>query len=173
MEVQPGVVLEAFQKAGRTRQEAIQGPPGGLARVPAAEAMLIRLLLEDAQAREEIAARLQSEGLVSDMECAAIISGILTMRSAEIELDLSALSDRLPAEEQRVLAEIAFNKESRPVSAGEIETYLGALERKRLLRQRGSLQSRIKDAEKSNDSRLAIDLLEEQKKLDKRLAQLL
>ena len=173
MEVQTGAVWEVFRKAGMGQRATVQEPPGGLVRVPAAEAMLIRLLLEDEQAREEVAALLTGEDLVEEMECAAIVSSLLSMAESGRTIDLAGLSDRLAGREQRLLAELAFNREARPVSRGEVESYMFALQRKRLLRQRGLLQQRIQEAEKVRDSRLAVQLLEEQRELDKKLGALL
>ena len=113
------------------------------------------------------------EDLVEEMEYASIVSGLLSMVAAGAEIDLAGLSDRLAEREQRLLAELAFNKDARPVSRGEIESYMYALQRKRLLRQRGQLQRRIQEAEKVRDSRLAVQLLDEQRQLDKKLGALL
>ncbi len=173
MEVQTGAVWEVFRKAGMGQRATVQEPPGGLPRVPSAEAMLIRLLLEDEQARAEVAALLTDEDLFEEMECAAIVSGLLSMVESGRAIDLAGLSDRLAEREQRLLAELAFNREARPVSFGEVEGYMFALQRKRLLRQRGLLQQRIQEAEKVRDSRLAVQLLEEQRQLDKKLGALL
>jgi DNA primase len=173
MEVQTGAVWEVFRKAGMGQRTTVQEPPGGLTRVPSAEAMLIRLLLEDEQAREEVALLLTGEALVEEMECAAIISSLLSMVESGRTIDLAGLADRLAEREQRLLAELAFNREARPVSRDEVDSYVFALQRKRLLRQRGLLQQRIQEAEKARDSRLAVQLLEEQRQLDRKLGALL
>ena len=57
-----------------------------------------------------------------------------------------------------------------PESVGR---HILALDRKRLQRQRLSLQRKIQEAQKSQDSQLAIELLREQNELDKELAKLL
>jgi hypothetical protein len=107
------------------------------------------------------------------MECAAIISSLLSMVESGRTIDLAGLADRLAEREQRLLAELAFNREARPVSRDEVDSYVFALQRKRLLRQRGQLQQRIQEAEKARDSRLAVQLLEEQRQLDRKLGALL
>ncbi|HEY7680167.1 MAG TPA: DNA primase [Terriglobia bacterium] len=173
MSIQSGVVGEAFQKAAMSQQRAIQGAPGGGTRVPSAEAMLIRLLLEDEQARNEVPVLLERGELVEEMECAPIVSGLLGMIASGVDADLTALADRLPESQRRFLAEVAFDKEARPVSHSEISAYLGALERKRLLRLRGALQRKIQEAQKSQDSKLAVEFLQEQRELDRKLAELI
>ena len=86
---------------------------------------------------------------------------------------MASLADRLDEGQQRLLAEVVFDNEARPVSFGEINAYILALERKRLQRQRLSLQRKIQEAQRSQNSQLAIDLLREQNELDKELGKLL
>jgi DNA primase len=173
IDVQSGVVWEAFRKAGMAQKEVIQEPAGGLSRIPAAEAMLIRLLLEDETARREVPALLERSDLVEEMDCAPIVSGLLAMLAAGQAPDMTALADRLTEPQQRVLAELAFHKEARPVSSSEIHDYMTALERRRLQRQRESLKRRIVDAQKAQNNTLVVTLLGEQKELDTKLAGLL
>jgi hypothetical protein len=87
--------------------------------------------------------------------------------------DVASLADRLDEGQQRLLAGIVFDNEAKPVSIGEINTYITALERKHLQRQRLRLQQRIQEAQKSQDSSLALDLLRQQSELDKELASLI
>src|SRR5262249_10891151 len=115
MDVNAGIVKDAFQKAAMTQRESIQAPAAAGARIPSAEGMLVRLLLEDEQARQRIPVLLERTDLVEEMECAPIVAGLLGMISAGENPDLTALSDRLGQPEQRLLAELAFNKEARPV----------------------------------------------------------
>jgi DNA primase len=172
MDISSPLIWEAFQKAAMSQRETITEPQGGVSRVPSAEAMLIRLLLEDEKARQEIPMLLQQGDLVEEMECAPIISGLLGMIAAGLDADLTALADRLPESQQRFLAELAFDKEARPVAHSEISTYIFALERKRLLRLRGALQRKIQEAQKSQDGKLTVELLHEQKELDRKLGEL-
>jgi DNA primase len=172
LDVQSGVIREAFQRAVMAQQPAIQKPAVIESKVPSAEAMIIRLLLEDEAARQEIPALLEEGDLVDEMECAAIVAGLLGMIASGAEPDLTALADRLDAAQQRVLAEVAFNKEARPVSVDEISAYVRALERRKMARQRDALQRRILDAQKSANQRLAMELLQEQSKLDRKMREL-
>jgi DNA primase len=173
MDVNSGIIRDAFQKAAMSQQQAIQQPAVTVSRIPSAEAMLIRLLLEDEQARQRIPALLEPGDLVEEMECAPIVAGLLGMISAGQDPDLTALSDRLEQPEQRLLAELAFGKEARPVSVDEIEAYIGVLEKKRLGRQRDALQRRILDAQRSGNNGLVVELLREQRELDRKLGELL
>jgi len=173
MDVNSGVIRDAFQKAASSQQSSVQQPVDRATKVPTAEAMLIRLLLEDEAARQELPALLERGDLVEEMECREIVSGLLGMIAAGVEPDLTALSDRLPESQQRILAEVAFKKEERPVAYSEISTYIFALERRQLQRMRDSLQRRILEAQKSKDHRMAVELLQDQKELDRKLAQLL
>ncbi len=86
---------------------------------------------------------------------------------------MASLADRLEEAPQRLLAEIVFDKEARPVNIDEVSTYILALERKRMQRERVLLQHRIQEAQKQSDGLLAMELLREQQNIDKRLAALL
>jgi DNA primase len=172
MDVRASVIREAFQKAAMNRQQAVQEPATVASKVPPAEAMLIRLLLEEEAAREEIPALVDRSDLVEEMECAAIVSGLLGMILGGGAADLTALSDRLSPEQQRILAEVAFSREARPVSVSEIRSYMNALGRTKLQRQRDALQRRILDAQKEQKIQVVMELLKEQKELDSRLREL-
>ncbi|HWP85840.1 MAG TPA: DNA primase [Terriglobia bacterium] len=173
LDIHGGALREAFQKAALAQQPVISAPPPAMASVPLAEAMLIRLLLEEPAARQEIPALLERSDLVDEMECGAIVAGLLRMIAAGAPPDLTALSDRLAPEQQRVLAEIAFDKEAGPVSCSEIKSYILALERRRLQRLRDAVQRRVLDAQKAQNHPLVVDLLREQKELDRKLRELL
>jgi len=172
MEVSAGIIGEAFRKAGLERRESVK-PSSEMDRIPPWEAMLVRLLLDSEKAREELGPLLQQKDLLNELEGGTIIATLLGMISAGSAPDMAALADRLDENQQRVLAEVVFDREARPVSIGEINTYINALERKRLERARQSLQRRIQDAEKMQDGRLAVELLQQQKELDKQLGKLL
>lgn len=173
LDIHSGVIRDAFQKAAMSQQQSLREPTAPLGKIPSAEAMLIRLLLEDEAARQEVPTLLERNDLVEEMECAPIVSGLLGMIGAGMEPDLTALADRLTEAQQRTLAELAFGKEARPVSNSEIKTYILALERRRLQRQRDSLQRRILDAQRLQNHILAMELLKEQTELDRKLRELL
>ena len=173
MDIDSGVIREAFEKAAMAQQPTVHPPTDRFSKIPAAEAMLIRLMLEDQAACHEIRALLEQGDFVEEMECREIVSGLMGMTAAGAEPDLTALSDRLDEAQQRVLAEVAFLKEARPVSISEVSTYIFALERRRLQRMRESLQRKIIEAQKAKDHRMTVELLQDQRELDRKLAELL
>ena len=116
---------------------------------------------------------LENKELVLELESGAIVSALLGMFAAGSVPDVSSLADRLEENEQRLLAQVVFDKEARPVTVGEISTYLKALERRSLERQRLFLQKRIREAQRSQNPHLAMELLKQQNELDRRLANLL
>ncbi|OFV97379.1 MAG: DNA primase [Acidobacteria bacterium RIFCSPLOWO2_02_FULL_61_28] len=172
IDVSTGLVWEAFRKAALDRREQMQAPATG-SRIPNAEAMLIRLLLDSEEACKDIGNRLENKGLLEELEGRTIVSALLGMIAGGSIPDVASLADRLDESQQRLLAAVVFDNEARPVSFGEINTYILALDRKRVQRQRLSLQHKIQAAQKSQDSQLAIELLREQNELDKELAKLL
>jgi DNA primase len=172
MDVSTGLVWEAFRKAALDRREVVETPTAA-SRVPSAEAMLIRLLLDSEEARREIGNLLEKKGLLEELESRTIVSTLLGMVAGGSTPDVASLADRLDEGQQRLLAGIVFDNEAKPVSIGEINTYITALERKHLQRQRLRLQQRIQEAQKSQDSSLALDLLRQQSELDKELASLI
>jgi DNA primase len=172
LDVNASVVREAFQKAAVERRRKVEAP-SATSSVPTAEAMLIRLLLDNGDSQQKIAKLLNDRGLLDMLEARTLVSTLLGMLAAGEPADVTSLADRLNGDEQRVLAEIVFDKGGKPVSIEEIETYITALERKRLQQQRLALQRKIQDAHKAQDSRLALDLLRKQSELDRALANLL
>lgn len=172
MDVSTGLVVEAFRKAAVERRPTVEAPATG-SRIPNAEAMLIRLLLDSEEARQGIGNILEEKGLLEMIESRTIVSTLLGMIAAGAQPDLASLADRLEESQQRLLAEVVFDNEAKPVSIEEINTYILALERKQLQRQRLALQRRIQDAHNAQDSRLALALLKEQSELDRELANLI
>ncbi|MBI1955632.1 MAG: DNA primase [Acidobacteria bacterium] len=172
MEVSSQLIGESFRKAAMERREAMTTPPG-VQEIPPAEAMLIRLLLDSPQARQEVAPALENKQLLEELEARTIVAPLLAMIAEGFEPDLVALTERLGESEQRVLAGVVFAKEARPVSIGEISTYISALERRNLEKQRLALQKRLQVAQKSQQSQQVVQLLQEQNELDKKLMELI
>lgn len=172
MDVSTGLVWEAFRKAAVERKREVKAPAAG-SRIPNAEAALIRLLLESQEARQRILPLLQEKGLLELLESRAIVSTLLGVIEAGGTPDLASLADRLEEGQQRLLAEVVFDRDAMPVSIDEASIHIFALDRKRLQRQRQALQRRIQDAQKARNPQLALDLLREQSELDKELANLL
>ncbi len=186
LDVNRSVIGDSFQKATLGRRESLPvtvGPTtpvmgGGtrqatIQRLPAAETMLIRLLLDDAEAREQVLEQLHGEqDLVSEMEAASIVAELVGILDAGGALDYAGLSEKLDSSRQRMLAEIAFDPEARPVSYEEISSYLNALKRKRLLKQRQQLLQTIRESQGKSDGRPLRELLEAVQQLDRKLAEL-
>jgi len=180
LDVNSGVIWESFQKAAMARRETLPANAGalmgsasaGMSRIPAAEAMIVRLLLENEQARENLPGLLHERDLVGEMEAAPIISGLLGMIENGDPVDFTNLVDRLEPSPQKALAEIAFDSEARPVSYGEIDAYLNALECKRLQRERQKLQQIIRERQPAGDAVEIRTLLEAVQQLDRKLRNL-
>ena len=172
LEVSAGIILDSFRTAGLDRRESVK-PPVDLGRIPAAEAMLIRLFLDSEEAAREFGPLLEEKELVGELALSPIIATIVGMVSAGTVPDMASLSDRLDEDQQKVLARIVFDKEARPVSIGEISTYIGSLERGRLERRRSALQRGIIEAQKLHDNQRTVELLREQQLVDKELRTLL
>ncbi len=181
LDVQTGVLRDAFLKAGFSRRSAAESPAGGTAggrigemlrRIPVAEAMLIRLLLEDEQARQQVPILLEEKEIVDEMELGSIISALLEGLPTGSAPDLSAISARLDGPEQQVLSRVAFEDDARPVSLSEINSYLQVLVRKRLHRQRSDLRTEIQSVQQEGRNEQLVELLQRQRELDRRLAEL-
>ncbi|MBI4460547.1 MAG: DNA primase, partial [Acidobacteria bacterium] len=148
MEVSAQLVAESFRKAATDRRETMTAPQGTQG-IPPAEAMLIRLLLDSPQARRQIAPALESKHLLEELEFKGLVVPLLNMIAEGYEPDIVNLAERLGESEQRVLATVVFDKEARPVSHSEIDTYISALEKKNLEKQRAALQKRLQEAQKA------------------------
>jgi DNA primase len=191
LEVSQSIIGDTFMKATMGRREAIAPTPSGapmgspvgaapsrtmaapaIPRLPAAEAMLIRLLLDDAETRADVIEQLHSQDLVAEMDAAPVISELVRLHDAGETVDVVALSEKLPPPMQRALAEVTMDGEARPVSFLEISAYLNALERRRLARQRQQLMATIRDSQKSPGAPPLRELLEAMQQLDRKLAEL-
>ena len=172
LDVSAGIILDSFRKAGLDRRESVK-PPADLGRIPSAEAMLIRLFLDSEEAARDLGPLLEEKELMGELELGSIINTIVGMISAGLAPDAASLSDRLEESQQKILARIVFDKEARPVSIGEISTYIGSLERSRLERRRSALQREIAAAQKLQDNQRTVELLREQQEVDKELGTLL
>ncbi|OFV95642.1 MAG: DNA primase [Acidobacteria bacterium RIFCSPLOWO2_12_FULL_54_10] len=166
------LVAESFRKAAVERKDSIAAPKSA-GHLPAAEAMLIRLLLDDAEARQEIADALLSKGLIEELESRSIVETILSMMSLDSQIDVITVTEQLLEPHQKTLANILFDKDARPVSKSEISAYISALERKHLENRRISLRQRLQDAQRSQQADLVVNLLKEKNELDKMLVELL
>ena len=172
IDVSPGIIWDSFREAAVTRRESFQVPRAAV-QLPSAEAMLIRLLLDSEESRQEVVSMLRQKDLISEFEAGSIVNVLLGMIEGGLVPDMASLADRLGEEQQRLLATIVFDKEARPVTIYEVSTCILALERKRLEGQRMSLQRRILEAQKQQSGQLVMELLQQQRDLDVRLRELL
>ncbi|MBI2816649.1 MAG: DNA primase [Acidobacteria bacterium] len=158
MDVNTGIILDSFRRAGLERRAAVHVSQQ-MVQIPPAEAMLVRLLLENRDACGEMSKLLEEHALMEELELQGIVSTILGMNSGGSAPDMAALSDRLDEPHQRLLAQIVFDKDARPVSLYEITSYINSLERRRLQRQRSTLRRQILEAEKLHDASRYVELL--------------
>ncbi len=172
MDVNPGIILDSFRKAGLERKETANVPQQALA-IPPGEAMLVRILIENEEACANLGSVLEERCLMDELELKGIVSTILGMYDSGSQPDMAALTDRLDEAQQRILAQIVFDKDARPVNLDEVQTYVNSLERKRLQRQRTALQRQILEAQKLQDASRTVELLKQQKELDTELGRLL
>jgi DNA primase len=172
LDVGAGLIMDAFRRAGLERREVLESSRE-FRRIPSAEAMLIRLLMEDGESHKALALELEERGVLDEFETSGVVSGILSMIRSGTAPDLNLLSDRLEESDQRKLAQIVFDKEARPVSSSEINAYINTLERQRFERKKLALRRLLAEAEKSGDVKRAVELLVEQRELDKEMVKLL
>jgi DNA primase len=172
MDVSPGIILDSFRRAGLERRERLVAP-AEIDRIPSGEAMLIRLLLDSEAACRELGHLFEEKSLLGELELGTIVATLVGMIAGGSAPDVASLTDRLDEKQQRILARIVFDREARPVSIEEINTYVGSLERRRLQRRRAGLQRQIVEAQKLQEEQRVVDLLREQRELDKELGMLL
>jgi DNA primase len=189
LDVNPSVIGDMFQKAtqglrntARSDMSApsrfgspVEGkysPVPSRPRLPTAEAMLIRLLLEDAEARQQVLEQLHADDLVSEMEGAPIVAELVRLLDSGEPLDVPSLSEKLQPAMQRALAEVAFEADGRPASYSEVSAYLNALHRKRLHKRRQQLMLAIRENHKESNPPPLRELLEAVQQLDRKLADL-
>jgi len=166
--VEPGLVLENFRRAAAERR----GP--GPAPVPAArlkplEKVLLRLVLESAEARAGLLPAASSSEALAEMTSAGIFRAMAALENAGERFDVTAVEARLSEADRKLLAEVLFD-EGAPPGMEDGRKALEALETAAWQSQQKALHKQIQEAQKAGNLDEALRLLERKREMEARRA---
>jgi DNA primase len=163
--VQPGLVLETFRKAAAERR-ATATAPAETSQLRPAERLLLRLVLENEEARTRLLGEVQSGGLMEMLTSAGVFRALCAMRASGETFDVMSLQGRLDEAGRRHVAEALLCDESEPPDLAHGEAAIEALRSAARQERRKALQKQIQDAEKAGNLPEALRLLREKQQLE-------
>jgi DNA primase len=164
--IERGMVLDEFKRAAAERREA-RPVRNNLPAFAPNEQLLLKALLTNPEAREELLPVLKELTVVQRFQTRGIFEALLRLAEAKPDFTFSDLHERLPEAERTLLATVILADEE----GGDTVSYEQALESMRSLTavekksQIGELRTRIREAEKAGNMEEALRLAEE---LDRR-----
>src|SRR5712692_2353230 len=165
--VDAGLVLENFRKSAAERRAPAAAPPLS-AQLNPAERVLLRLLIENEEARRELLAELVSSGAAEQSAAANIFRALDASQSSGEPFDVMALQARLPESERHLVTELLLADASEPPT---LEQGRAALEALQALARQGRLKARhkqIQEAQKAGKLEEALRLLELKQELERK-----
>jgi DNA primase len=162
--VETGLVLEQFRRAAAERKE----PAPSVAAAPAlspAERLLLRLLLENDEARREFLPRLERSEALAGSAAEAVVRALLAIETNSERLDIASLEARLSESERRVLSDVVFG-EGEPPEIEHGRRALDALETAAWQARQRQLHKQIAAAEKEGNLPEALRLLEAKRQME-------
>ncbi len=152
--VEPGLVLDQFRKAAAERKE--KSIPAPRAEMPAREKILLRCLVESAEARAAVLPRL-SPPLLEKMAARKILEAILVLGD---RFQFAALDARLADADKDLLAGLLLVDElgEEQISVNQAIACLDRLEEEHRAAARAALKADVRAAEQAGDFQQAIRL---------------
>jgi DNA primase len=159
--VDPGMVLEQFRKSAGDRRDRtdLSASRQALA-LPAGEALLVRALLSDVDARNAVLDRVRSLRDVNRLKSAGILRTVLMLADQDEAPTFSKVEARLDESDRALLAHIVWTDENGETNwaeqAASCVAQLEAAEREQSLSE---LQARLKAAERAGNMEEALALM--------------
>jgi DNA primase len=164
--VEPGLVLENFRRAAAERREPAPASAGGPSLKPV-ERVLLRLLLENAEARRELLDAVAGSEALAEMTSANIFRALAATAAAGERFDLTSLEARLGEAERKLLAAVAFDDSASP-ALEEGRQALQALESAAQQARVKALHKQIQEAQKAGNLEEALRLLRLKQQMETR-----
>ncbi len=155
--VEPGLVLENFRRAAAERRDpgpAVQAGP----RLKPVERVLLRLLLENPEARAELLGPVCRSEALSGLTSAGVFRALAALEAAGERFDVTSLDARLGEGDRKLLAEVLFDPAA-PPGLDEGRKALESLEAAARQAQLKSLHKQIQEAQKCGNLEEALRLL--------------
>lgn len=159
LNVDRSLVLDQFRKMAVTRGAPAQAPaPESV--VPANERLLLRCLLQSAEARDQLSERLAGLVETQPLASASVFRALLAVGEP---FDFAALESRLTESDRTLLARLAFadELENEDLSVSQAQACLTRMEASALEARRAQLKQRIREAERGGRIDEALALMEE------------
>ncbi|MEX2300381.1 MAG: DNA primase [Bryobacterales bacterium] len=162
------LALEQIRRAAVERRQT----PG---RQPAphpysqAEKLLIRLLLESPEARQEMLAGVYKIAMEQQLPSAPIFEALHAVESAGGPFAFSAVEGRLEENHRQAQSQILFERDQPPCTLEEGRQAYAALERKALEKNLIDVRRAMAEADKNGDRQECVRLLQVQSELKRRL----
>ncbi len=159
--VDRGTVLDSFRKAAADRKEARLERPKEIIR--ADERGLLNVLLSDAPGREALLRDLSKIEILNRLSTRRLFEALMAAHAGGAPVTFDAVSARLEAQDQNLLAEVALSEDAEAHEITEeygrqcLESLLRSGERNR----RTDIKTRIREAERGGDMAEAVRLARE------------
>ena len=159
LNVDRSLVLDQFRRMAVTRGAPERAPAPETA-VPANERLLLRCLLQSAEARDQLSERLAGLVETQPLASAALFRGLLAVGEP---FDFAALEARLTETDRTLLARLAFadELENDDLSVSQAQACLSRMEASARESRRAQLKQRIREAERAGRLDEALALMEE------------
>ena len=169
LRVDRGLVLEQLRRAAVDRRAPPPVSSSGPGDASVGEKLLLRLLTESEEARQEMLASVVEIAVRESLPTAAILEAVVAVASSGERFQYAAVEGRLGEKDQEFLSRIIFETDSTPCSLDDGRQVYAALRKRGWEREYRSVRHQIAQAEKSGDRRAAIELLRTKTELERRL----
>jgi len=167
--VQAPLVLENLRRAAAERREP-SAPAAALSPLKPAERLLLRLLLEDEDARRELIEPARRSGVTEDLAAARIFRALFALADSDQPFDVTALEARLEEADRRILSEVLFAGAVLASGREQGQSALEALETAAAEARQKALHQQIQEAQKAGKLDEALQLLRLKQELEGRRA---
>jgi DNA primase len=157
--VEPGLVLDHFRKVATDRTERSSPPKTDPSR--ATDRILLPLLVNDGQAREQLIEHLRDLPALKLLNTAPIYEILITMHDAGEMVDFNTLHARIPPSLQENFSAIVLDSGSGEATLEDGLACVEALQREARESIRRNLKVRIKSAEREGRMNEALELIRE------------
>ena len=164
--IDPGLVLEQFRRAAVDRRPpAFTSSP--LDELSQSEKLLVRTLLESAEARDEMLTAAAETARAEKLVAADIFAALAATGASGDAFQYSGVEARLEEKDRERLSLIVFEQTGNEISLDHARQALGALRRRGWEKRYRAVRRRIEQAEKAGDRAEALRLLADKIKLER------
>ena len=167
--IDPGLVLDQFRRAAVDRR-APTFTASSLDELSQSEKLLIRTLLESAEAREEILTSATEMARAESLASADILEAMAATGGSDDPFQYSGVEGRLETKDRERLSLIVFEPTAGEISLADARQALGALKRRSWEKRYRAVRRQIEQAEKAGDRSEALRLLQAKTRLERERA---